>query len=99
MSKKMFRIKEELLPGEKQYLAVGLVPSCQEAGVLGALAGVIGVLQAVEAIKLILSKGDSLAGYRTGLKRIPLRILTSRRILLPVTTQSIFGQTQRMQWE
>ncbi|MBI5599002.1 MAG: molybdopterin-synthase adenylyltransferase MoeB [Deltaproteobacteria bacterium] len=41
----------------------GLVPSCQEAGVLGALAGVIGVLQAVEAIKEILGIGETLAGY------------------------------------
>ncbi len=40
----------------------GLVPSCQEAGVLGALAGVIGVLQAVEAIKEILGIGEGLAG-------------------------------------
>lgn len=40
----------------------GLVPSCQEAGVLGALAGVIGVLQAVEAIKEIIGIGDILAG-------------------------------------
>ncbi len=40
----------------------GMVPSCQEAGVLGALAGVIGVLQAVEAIKEILSIGKVLAG-------------------------------------
>ncbi|MFQ5737203.1 MAG: molybdopterin-synthase adenylyltransferase MoeB [Thermodesulfobacteriota bacterium] len=40
----------------------GLVPSCQEAGVLGALAGVIGVLQAVETIKEILGIGDVLAG-------------------------------------
>ncbi|MDH4227748.1 MAG: molybdopterin-synthase adenylyltransferase MoeB [Deltaproteobacteria bacterium] len=41
----------------------GLVPSCQEAGVLGALAGVVGVLQAVEAIKEVLKIGDGLAGY------------------------------------
>lgn len=40
----------------------GLVPSCQEAGVLGALAGVIGVLQAVEAIKIVLGKGKPLTG-------------------------------------
>jgi adenylyltransferase/sulfurtransferase len=40
----------------------GLVPSCQEAGVLGALAGVIGVLQAVEAVKEVLGIGDTLAG-------------------------------------
>lgn len=38
----------------------GLVPSCQEAGVLGILPGVIGALQATEVIKLILGKGDIL---------------------------------------
>lgn len=36
----------------------GLVPSCQEAGVIGALPGVIGALQAMEVIKLILGKGE-----------------------------------------
>ncbi|MBI1911305.1 MAG: molybdopterin-synthase adenylyltransferase MoeB [Deltaproteobacteria bacterium] len=41
----------------------GLVPSCQEAGVLGALAGVIGVLQAVETVKQVLGIGESLAGH------------------------------------
>jgi len=40
----------------------GLVPSCGEAGVLGALAGVIGVLQAVEALKVLLGIGETLAG-------------------------------------
>jgi adenylyltransferase/sulfurtransferase len=39
----------------------GLVPSCQEAGVLGALPGVIGGLQAMEVLKLILGKGDPLS--------------------------------------
>jgi adenylyltransferase/sulfurtransferase len=39
----------------------GLVPSCQEAGVLGVLAGTIGVLQASEAIKEILGIGETLA--------------------------------------
>jgi molybdopterin/thiamine biosynthesis adenylyltransferase/rhodanese-related sulfurtransferase len=37
-------------------------PSCQEAGVLGVLPGVIGLLQATEAIKLLLGIGESLAG-------------------------------------
>lgn len=40
----------------------GLVPSCQEAGVFGALCGVIGSLQAVEAIKILLGIGEPLAG-------------------------------------
>jgi adenylyltransferase/sulfurtransferase len=40
----------------------GLVPSCQEAGVLGVLAGTIGVLQAAEALKEIVGIGSSLAG-------------------------------------
>ncbi|MGH8282624.1 MAG: molybdopterin-synthase adenylyltransferase MoeB [Gammaproteobacteria bacterium] len=39
-----------------------LAPSCAEAGVLGVLPGVIGTLQAVEAIKLILGLGDTLIG-------------------------------------
>ncbi len=39
----------------------GLVPNCQEAGVLGVLAGTIGVLQAAEAIKEILDIGETLA--------------------------------------
>lgn len=40
----------------------GLVPSCAEGGVLGILPGLVGVIQATEAIKLILGKGESLAG-------------------------------------
>jgi len=40
----------------------GLVPSCAEGGVLGVLPGVIGVIQATEAIKLILGSGQPLIG-------------------------------------
>jgi molybdopterin-synthase adenylyltransferase len=40
----------------------GIVPSCQEAGILGAVAGVIGTLQAVEVLKEILGIGESLCG-------------------------------------
>ncbi len=39
-----------------------LAPSCQEAGVLGILPGVIGVLQATEAVKLVLGIGEPLIG-------------------------------------
>ena len=40
----------------------GLVPSCAEAGILGALTGVIGTLQALEVIKLIAGIGEPLVG-------------------------------------
>ena len=40
----------------------GLVPNCQQAGVLGAVAGVIGAMQAAEAIKWILGVGEPLVG-------------------------------------
>ena len=39
-----------------------LVPSCAEAGVFGALPGVVGSMQAMEAIKRVLGVGESLAG-------------------------------------
>jgi molybdopterin/thiamine biosynthesis adenylyltransferase/rhodanese-related sulfurtransferase/molybdopterin converting factor small subunit len=40
----------------------GLVPSCAEGGVLGVLPGIIGTIQATEAIKVILGIGNTLAG-------------------------------------
>src|SRR5713101_5132393 len=40
----------------------GLVPRCEEAGILGAVAGVMGTLQAVEVLKELLGLGDSLDG-------------------------------------
>jgi adenylyltransferase/sulfurtransferase len=40
----------------------GLVPSCAEGGVLGILPGTIGLIQATEAIKLILGVGETLVG-------------------------------------
>ena len=58
----------------------GMVPSCQEGGVLGALAGVVGTLQAVETLKLILGIGDTLVGtllfydaLRVTFRRLKLR--------------------------
>ena len=40
----------------------GMVPSCAEGGVLGVLCGVIGTIQATEAIKIILGQGTTLSG-------------------------------------
>ena len=40
----------------------GLVPNCAEGGVLGVLPGIIGSLQALEAMKLIISQGELLVG-------------------------------------
>jgi adenylyltransferase/sulfurtransferase len=56
-----------------------LVPRCETAGILGAVAGVMGTLQAVEVLKELLEIGDSLSGtllmydaLRTGFHRIKL---------------------------
>jgi len=40
-----------------------LIPRCEEAGILGAVAGVIGSLQATEALKELLGLGESLSGH------------------------------------
>jgi adenylyltransferase/sulfurtransferase len=40
----------------------GMVPSCAEGGVLGVLCGIIGTIQANEAVKIILGKGTTLSG-------------------------------------
>lgn len=57
------------MPGQPCYRCLfaeppppGMVPSCSEGGVLGALPGIVGTIQAMEAIKLLLGKGESLAG-------------------------------------
>lgn len=58
----------------------GIVPSCQEAGVLGALAGLIGTLQGTEVLKLILGIGRALTdrilrydALKTDLREIRIR--------------------------
>ncbi len=40
----------------------GMVPTCAEAGVMGVLPGVVGTLQAMEALKVVLGAGDPLVG-------------------------------------
>jgi molybdopterin/thiamine biosynthesis adenylyltransferase len=53
-------------PTYRDYIPVPppaeLAPSCAEAGVLGVLPGIVGTIQALEAIKLILNLGDGLSG-------------------------------------
>jgi sulfur-carrier protein adenylyltransferase/sulfurtransferase len=51
----------------------GLVPSCAEGGVLGILPGLIGVIQATEAIKLILGIGEPLIGRLLVVDALKLR--------------------------
>jgi molybdopterin/thiamine biosynthesis adenylyltransferase/rhodanese-related sulfurtransferase len=53
-------------------------PNCAEAGVLGVLPGVIGLLQANEAIKLLLGIGDSLAGRLLGFDALAARFRETR---------------------
>ena len=57
------------LPGGPCYRCIfktppppGSIPSCQEAGVFGILPGIIGTIQASEALKFILGIGEPLAG-------------------------------------
>ncbi len=59
----------------------GAVPSCAEGGVLGVLPGIIGTLQATEAIKLILGQGASLDGRLLLFDALEMRFreLTIRR--------------------
>jgi sulfur-carrier protein adenylyltransferase/sulfurtransferase len=56
----------------------GLVPSCAEGGVLGVLPGLIGTIQATEAIKLILGIGESLVGRLLLVDALALRFRTVR---------------------
>ena len=50
-----------------------MAPSCAEAGVLGILPGVIGMLEAVEAIKIVLGTGDPLVGRMLHYDALPAR--------------------------
>ncbi len=53
-------------------------PNCAEAGVLGVLPGVIGLLQATEAIKLILGLGESLRGRLLHFDALSMRFRETR---------------------
>lgn len=59
-----------IIPGEgpcyrcifEQPPPPGTVPNCSQAGILGAIAGIIGTIQATEVLKIILNKGRTLMG-------------------------------------
>ncbi|UNK49756.1 molybdopterin-synthase adenylyltransferase MoeB [Lysobacter sp. S4-A87] len=53
-------------------------PNCSEAGVLGVLPGVIGMLQATEAIKLVLGLGDPLAGRLLNFDALAMKFRETR---------------------
>ena len=57
------------------------VPTCRQAGVIGAMGGVIGSLQAMEAVKYIIGTGDLLTGYLLTYDAIKMEF---RKIKLPV---------------
>ena len=61
------------------------VPTCKQAGVIGAMGGVIGSLQAMEAIKYIIGKGDLLTGSLLTYDALKMEF---RRIRLPKNTDS-----------
>lgn len=56
----------------------GLVPSCAEGGVLGVLPGLVGTIQATEALKLLLGIGDSLVGRLLLIDALQMRFHTVR---------------------
>ena len=59
------------------------VPTCKQAGVIGAMGGVIGSLQAMEAVKYIIGKGELLTGYLLTFDALKMEF---RKIRLPRDT-------------
>ncbi|MFO1121598.1 MAG: molybdopterin-synthase adenylyltransferase MoeB [Hyphomicrobiales bacterium] len=56
----------------------GLFPACEEAGILGALPGIVGSMQAMEVIKEILGIGESLAGRLVMYDALATRVYETR---------------------
>ena len=61
------------------------VPTCKQAGVIGAMGGVIGSLQATEAVKYILGVGDLLTGYLLTYDALKMQF---RKVKLPSDTHN-----------
>ncbi len=73
------------LPGRGCYRCLfptppppGTVPSCAEGGIVGALAGFMGTLQAIETVKLLLGLGDTLANRLTIVDSLTFDVRTLR---------------------
>lgn len=62
----------------------GTIPDCATAGVLGAIPGIVGAIQATEAIKLLLDVGESLAG----------RVMHADASGMAVETVSVFARPE-----
>jgi molybdopterin/thiamine biosynthesis adenylyltransferase len=60
------------------------VPTCKQAGVIGAMGGVIGSLQAMEAFKYILGVGNLLTGYLLTYNALTMEF---RKVKLPTHTE------------
>jgi adenylyltransferase/sulfurtransferase len=56
----------------------GMVPSCAEGGVLGVLPGIVGTIQATEALKLVLGVGETLSGRLLLIDALTMRFRTVR---------------------
>ncbi len=67
-----YRCLHEAAPAE------GSVPTCEEAGIIGAITGIIGSIQAMEVIKEITGAGDSLAGSIFMYDALATRAYTAR---------------------
>ena len=53
-----------------------MVPSCAEAGVLGALPGLVGTIQAIETVKVLLGLGKNLSGRLLLIDALSMEIRT-----------------------
>ena len=64
------------------------VPTCKQAGVIGAMGGVIGSLQAMEAVKYIIGQGELLTGYLLTYDALKMEF---RKVKLPHDTSTCPG--------
>ena len=75
-----------------------LAPNCAEAGVLGVLPGLVGTIQATEALKIILGIGDSLNGKLLAIDSLTMitRVLTFNRNPERATVTALAGDAMQM---